>query len=128
MYECINVVVERDGTPGCVLIRALEPTAGLDIMRSRRPAAKADRDLASGPGKLTQALGITRAHNGADLTRGDLFIRAPRIETALEIDVSLRIGISECADLPLRFTVANNRFISRRNPLEKPQKLLYTAK
>src|SRR5580658_744041 len=75
MHECLNIVAEPDGEAGCVLIRALEPIEGLDIMRTRRPKARADRDLTSGPGKLTQALGITRAHNGFDLTRGDLIVR-----------------------------------------------------
>src|SRR5580658_5015839 len=75
MHECLNIVAEPDGKAGCVLIRALEPIEGLDIMRTRRSKARTDRDLTSGPGKLTQALGITRAHNGFDLTRGDLIVR-----------------------------------------------------
>src|SRR5579864_9602840 len=58
MYECLNLVCERAGKPGCVLIRALEPVAGLEIMQQRRPAAHRVEDLASGPGKLTLALGI----------------------------------------------------------------------
>jgi DNA-3-methyladenine glycosylase len=112
MHECFNIVAAPAGTPGCVLIRALEPLAGLAIMRARRPRAASDRDLANGPGKLTQALAITRAHYGADLTRPPLTVREgpPR---ALEIHVSPRIGITKCADLPLRFTIAGNRFVSR---------------
>src|ERR1700690_1868305 len=66
MHDCMNIVAERAGTPGCVLIRALEPIEGLDAMRVRRPSARTDRDLASGPGKLTRALGITRKHTGVD--------------------------------------------------------------
>src|SRR6202789_1301333 len=62
MHECLNIVAEPDGQAGCVLIRALEPLEGLDIMRQRRPKARSDRDLTSGPGKLTRALAITRAH------------------------------------------------------------------
>ena len=111
MHECLNIVAEREGEPGCVLIRALEPVQGLDVMRARRPAAKTDRDLASGPGKLTRALEITRAHNGVDLTRGELIVRNGNAPA--QIDVSPRIGISKCADLPLRFTIHGNRFISR---------------
>src|SRR5450755_899793 len=76
MYECLNIVAEPDGRPGCVLIRALEPVSGLDAMRHRRPAARKPEDLAGGPGKLTLAMGITRAHNGADVTRGALVVRA----------------------------------------------------
>jgi DNA-3-methyladenine glycosylase len=113
LHDCMNVVVQPDGLPGCVLIRALEPLDGLDIMRSRRPAARTDRDLTSGPAKLTQALAITRANNGADLTRGSLVIRQPKPGLSFDIEVSLRIGITKCADRPLRYTIANNRFVSR---------------
>jgi DNA-3-methyladenine glycosylase len=113
MYECLNIVAEPDGAAGCVLIRALEPLEGLDIMRQRRPAARTDRDLTSGPGKLTRALAITRAHNGADMTRGDLVVRAPALVNSFEIEVTPRIGITKCADLPLRFVVKGNRFVSR---------------
>src|ERR1700689_2350342 len=80
MHECLNIVAEPDGKAGCVLIRALEPIEGLDIMRARRPKARTDRDLTSGPGKLTRALAITRTHNGVDLTRGTLIVRAPDFE------------------------------------------------
>ena len=113
MHECLNIVAEPDGKAGCVLIRALEPIEGLDIMRTRRPKARTDRDLASGPGKLTRALGITRAHNSIDLTRGDLIVRPPDFARPFEIELSPRIGITKCADLPLRFTVKGNRFVSR---------------
>ena len=65
MYECLNLVAEPEGQAGCVLIRALEPVAGIDLMRQRRPAARKCEDLASGPGKLTLAMGITRAQNGS---------------------------------------------------------------
>ena len=71
MYECLNLVAEPDGKPGCVLIRALEPVAGIETMQRRRPAAASLRDLTSGPGRLTLALGITRAQNGVDVTRGN---------------------------------------------------------
>jgi DNA-3-methyladenine glycosylase len=113
IHECLNIVAEREGVPGCVLIRALEPAAGLETMRSRRPGARTDRDLTSGPGKLTRALAITRAHNGADLTRGELTVRAPAHKHAVEIAVTARIGITKCVDWPLRFVVQGNRFVSR---------------
>jgi DNA-3-methyladenine glycosylase len=113
MHECLNIVAEPEGSAGCILIRALEPLAGLDIMRERRPKARSDRDLASGPGKLTRALAITRAHNGADMTRGDLVVRAPAVAAAFEIEVTPRIGITKCVDLPLRFIVKGNDFVSR---------------
>jgi DNA-3-methyladenine glycosylase len=112
MYECLNIVAEPEGRPGCVLIRALEPVAGIEVMRERRAAAKKLEDLASGPGKLTLAMGITRAHNAADLTRGSLVVRAPAEQRRVEIDVTPRIGITHCADWPLRFVVRGNRFVS----------------
>jgi DNA-3-methyladenine glycosylase len=112
MYECLNLVCEPPGQPGCVLIRALEPLAGIDIMQSRRPAARYLEDLASGPGKLTLALAISRAQNGADVTRGPLVVREPMEDRPVEIQVTPRIGITECADLPLRFIIRGNRFVS----------------
>ncbi len=113
MYECLNLVAEPDGQPGCVLIRALEPVAGIDIMRQRRPAARRVEDLASGPGKLTRALAITRAHYGADVTRGELVVREPAEPLEFEIEVTPRIGIRQCTDWPLRFVIEGNRFVSR---------------
>src|SRR5215469_2404107 len=114
MYDCLNIVAEPKGKPGCVLIRALEPVAGIELMQKRRPAARKPEDLASGPGKLTLAMGITRAHNGADLTRGVLVVRAPAEPRRVEIEVTPRIGIRQCADWPLRFLVKGNRFVSGR--------------
>jgi len=112
MYECLNLVCEPEGQPGCVLIRALEPVAGIEIMRRRRPAARKPEDLASGPGKLTLALGITRLQNDADVTRGSLVVREPAEPHAVDIAVSPRIGITQCADLPLRFFIRGNRSVS----------------
>jgi len=112
MYECLNLVVEPEGQPGCVLIRAIEPVAGIEVMRQRRPAARRIEDLASGPGKLTLALGITRAQNGLDVTRGTLVVRAPAEPRRLEIAVTPRIGIRQSADWPLRFVVRGSRFVS----------------
>jgi DNA-3-methyladenine glycosylase len=112
MYECLNLVAEPEGQPGCVLIRAIEPVCGIEIIERRRPAARKLEDLASGPGKLTQALAITRAQNGADVTRGSLVVREPAEVRAMEIQVTPRIGITKCADLPLRFLVSGSRFVS----------------
>jgi DNA-3-methyladenine glycosylase len=113
MYECLNFVAEPVGMAGCVLIRALEPLAGLRTMRRRRPVAKRVEDLASGPGKLTLAMGITRHLNGADLVKGPLQVRRLRDEAPFEIKATPRIGISHCAEWPLRFVMAGNRFASR---------------
>ncbi len=116
MYECLNFVAEPEGMAGCLLIRALEPLAGLGLMRRRRPAARKTEDLASGPGKLTLAMGITRKLNGADLVEGPLQVRRPLDESPFEIHVTPRIGITHCADWPLRFVIAGNRFVSRARP------------
>lgn len=112
-YECLNLVAEPDGRPGCVLIRAIEPLEGVELMRRRRPAARSVEDLASGPGKLTLAMGITRTQNGVDVTRGDLVVRELPDERPFEIAVTPRIGIRHCADWPLRFLVRGSRFVSR---------------
>jgi DNA-3-methyladenine glycosylase len=114
MYECLNFVAEPEGMAGCVLIRALEPLAGLAIMRRRRRAAHRVEDLASGPGKLTLAMGITRKLNGADLLEGPLQVRRMVDESRFEIQVTPRIGITHAADWPLRFVMAGNRFVSRK--------------
>jgi DNA-3-methyladenine glycosylase len=112
MHDCMNIVAEPAGTPGCVLVRALEPIEGLDAMRARRPKARTDRDLASGPGKLTRALGITRKHTGVDMTRGDLVVLSRPAASPFEIAVTPRIGITKCAELPLRFYIGGNKFVS----------------
>jgi DNA-3-methyladenine glycosylase len=112
MYECLNLVTEPDGKPGCVLIRALQPVAGIDLMRQRRPAARRLEDLASGPGKLTLAMAIARAQNGADVTRGGLVVRRPVDEHPPEIDATPRVGIRQCVDWPLRFVARGSRFLS----------------
>lgn len=105
MYECLNLVAEPEGKPGCVLIRALDPVCGISTMFRRRPNARKAHDLASGPGKLTLAMGITRAQNGRDVTRGSLVVRKWKQAPPVEIQVTTRIGITKCADLPLRFVL-----------------------
>ena len=112
MYECLNLVAEPDGQPGCALIRALEPVGGIETMRARRPRAHSLHDLTSGPGKLTLAMGITRAQNGRDVTRGDLVVREPAEPREIEIEVTPRIGIRHCAERPLRFLIGGNTFVS----------------
>lgn len=112
MHECLNLVAEPEGSPGCVLIRALEPLAGIEEMQARRRTARTLVDLARGPGNLTKAMGITRAHNGADVTRGELTVEQPPQQDPFEIATTPRIGITQCADWPLRFLIAGNRFVS----------------
>jgi DNA-3-methyladenine glycosylase len=113
MYDCLNFVAEPDGTPGGILIRALEPLSGLAVMQRRRPKARRLEDFASGPGRLALAMGVTRKLNGADLVDGPLTVRRLREEPAFEIATGPRVGITQCADLPLRFYVNGNRFVSR---------------
>lgn len=114
MHECLNVVADREGSPGCVLIRALEPLSGLHAMYLRRHWRGSACGLANGPGKLTQALAITRANYGQRLDKGDLTIRAWRKPPQFEIAVTPRIGIRECADWPLRFVWREHPCLSRR--------------
>jgi len=113
MHECLNLVAEPEGSPGCVLIRAAEPVAGIPIMKRRRAKARTVEKLASGPGNLTQAFGITRAQNGVDVTHGTLVVRRWDKEPKFEIQVTPRIGIRHCADWPLRFVIAGNRAVSK---------------
>ena len=112
MYRCLNVVVEPDGSPGCVLVRALEPVCGVSAMRTRRNTRRLV-NIANGPGKLTIAMGIGMDLYGADLTDSPLTIRIPKVAPKLEIETSTRIGIKKAARLPLRFLVANNTYVSR---------------
>lgn len=112
IYECLNLVCEPAGMAGCVLIRALEPLAGIEEMRARRGKEKL-QDLLSGPGKLTQGMGISRAHNGVDVTQGDLVVTAGETH-GFEVAVTPRVGISQCADWPLRFLIRGNAFVSGR--------------
>ena len=112
MYHCLNFVAESDGSAGCVLIRALEPVAGIEEMFQRRPAAKRIRDLASGPGRLTLAMGIDQSLNGSSLVTGPIEVCQLDVEAPFEIHTTRRIGITHCADLPLRFLIADNLFVS----------------
>lgn len=115
MYDCLNLVAEPEGTPGCVLIRAVEPLCGILEMRRRRPKARRVEELASGPGRLTMAFGISRHDNGRSVTDGNLTVRRMRHEVDFEIEVTPRIGIRHSAERPLRFLIAGNRFVSRRS-------------
>jgi DNA-3-methyladenine glycosylase len=105
MYYCLNLVAEPEGKPGCVLIRAVHPVGGIAAMRRRRPNTRSAGDLASGPGKLTLAMGITLADNGRDVTRGPLTVRRLPEDPRLRIATTPRIGIRHCAGWPLRFVV-----------------------
>ena len=113
LHHCLNLVAAAAGRAGCVLIRALEPLEGLDEMFRRRRRAKAPVDLCSGPGKLTQAMGITLAHYGGDVTRGSLTVCEPTDAPAFQVRQTTRVGITRSADLPLRFYIRENEHVSR---------------
>lgn len=98
-----------------MLIRALEPTHGVELMRSRR-GAKADSDLCSGPGKLTEALGIDLSVNEADLCR-DPFLLTPQAAAPPEIVAGPRVGITKAVERPWRFCAAGNPHVSRPRPV-----------
>ena len=111
LHACMNVVTEPAGCAGAVLLRALEPIEGIPLMRRRR-GVTALRQLASGPGRLTQAMGITLAENGADLVTGQLYVaRAdrPRGTTV----ATPRIGISVATERRWRFVLRGSAFLSR---------------
>ena len=123
MHCCLNLVAEPEGRPGCVLIRALEPVAGIEQMRRRRPKARGLEALGAGPGRLTMAMGITRRHNGQDVTRGSLVVRRPVSPEPVSIAVTTRVGVTHCADWPLRFYIAGNRSISRASNRQNRQRV-----
>lgn len=112
MYYCFNTVTAPEGVGEAVLIRALEPLEGLHIMRARRKRERL-ADLCSGPAKLVQAMGITRRHNGADLTVKPLVILRGA-DPEENIVTTTRIGINEVEKLPLRFYLEGNVYVSRK--------------
>ena len=112
LHWCMNVVCWEGAPGGAVLIRAIEPTAGLEIMHERRGTADL-RGLCSGPGKLCQALAVTREHNGMPLDRPPFELRDGN---AARIVSGPRIGITKAAEVPWRFGEAGSRFLSRPFP------------
>jgi DNA-3-methyladenine glycosylase len=116
IHALLNVVVEPEGVGAAVLIRALEPLAGIDLMRTRR-GRHALTDLCSGPGKLTQALGIGLDRNATSLLDGPVRLGPPPAGRALpELIAGPRIGITRAIELPWRFCAAGNRNVSRPWP------------
>jgi DNA-3-methyladenine glycosylase len=113
IHWCANLVCEAEGTASAVLLRALEPVEGIATMRERRGRVH-DRDLCSGPGKLCQALGITRELDGSMMPGSEVVVLPPRVSLPVEVAVTPRIGITKAADWPLRFLVAGNPHVSGR--------------
>lgn len=117
LYPLLNVVTEQAGRPGAVLLRALEPVAGEKSMARRRNNPSERADLANGPGKLCQAMGVGMAHNRANLLRGPLFLARPARRPGFRVARSRRIGLRGPARrLPWRFFVSGNRFVSPGRP------------
>ena len=125
MHYCVNIVSSEEGTGEAVLIRALEPTEGIELMEERRGYGmssaegrmsneKPIRHLCNGPAKLVKAMGISiEEHNGTSLLTGNLKIY-PSVLKEFEMVTTTRIGITQGADLPYRFYVTGNRFVSRK--------------
>lgn len=112
IHSLLNFVAEPEGEAAAVLIRALEPTAGLEQMRERR-GERPDRDLCSGPGKLTEALGIGLEQNRADLGRDPFLLLPPEPGHELEVLTGPRIGITKAVERPWRFAVADSPYVSK---------------
>jgi DNA-3-methyladenine glycosylase len=110
IHWCLNFVCEEEGSASAVLIRALEPTAGIAAMRRRRGLTD-ERALCSGPGKLCEALGVTHRHNGLLLDRPPFELRARH--DAPEIAIGPRIGITKAVEHPWRFGLKGSRFLSK---------------
>ncbi len=105
MHWCFNAVTRAEGLPSAVLVRALEPLEGLDLMRRRRPHARSTPELTNGPGKLCAALAIDGQRNGVSLSSSSLRIVSSEAELPGQVVVTPRIGISKAADWPLRWHV-----------------------
>lgn len=111
-YWLLNVVTEREGVGGAVLFRAVEPLEGQSSMFERRSAAVQDVDLANGPGKLTQAFDVDKTLHRQNMTRGSLYVTRPERPVEWPVQTSSRIGISRGVDLPWRFFVPGNPYVS----------------
>jgi len=110
IHWCVNFVCEQEGSASAVLIRALEPTHGIAAMRRRRHSDD-ERSLCSGPGKLTEALGITHQHNGLPLDAPPIALRA-RVSKP-EVVAGVRIGLTKAVELPWRYGLKGSRFLSK---------------
>jgi DNA-3-methyladenine glycosylase len=111
IHSLLNFVCEPEGEAAAVLIRALEPSVGLEAMRGRR-GARSDRELCSGPGKLTEALGIGLEQNGVDFEQPPFLLLAPD-GTPPDVVTGPRIGITKAVERPWRFCAAGSPFVSR---------------
>jgi DNA-3-methyladenine glycosylase len=113
IHWCANVVCAEEGVGSAVLLRALEPTAGIELMQARRGVGDI-RLLASGPGRLTQALRLTGAHDGLDLRHPPFSLEPPSAPPA--VVASPRVGITRATEKPWRYSLAGSSFVSRPRP------------
>ena len=122
MHWCANVVCGREGWASAVLLRGGAPVEGVDVIRARRPAARRDRDLCSGPARLAQALGLTREHDGADLVKGPLRLLDDGVPPPAEPGVSTRIGLAagKGDEHPWRWYVPGDENVSPGRPAVRP--------
>ena len=116
VHWCFNAVTREEGHGSAVLVRAVEPIAGVNLMRERRGNVRRDVDLTNGPGKLCQALGIDGAMDGTRLTQPPLrILAAPPVEDG-DVEITPRIGITRAADWPLRWLVRGSPYVSATRP------------
>lgn len=122
MHWCANLVCREDGVAQAVLLRALAPIEGIDVIRTARGRDVRERDLLSGPARLCQGFGITGDDNGADVCSGDLgiVVKDDGVPPPARAGISGRIGIRLAADLPWRFFVPEDPNVSRAKPLVAP--------
>ena len=117
-HYCLNITTQKAGTPGAILLRALEPVEGIDVMRRFRPNVP-DSELTNGPGKLTKALAIDKSLNEQDMTiKGPLFVEDPGKDD-LEIWRSTRVGIREGLERLWRFYIKGNPYVSKRGSVKE---------
>jgi DNA-3-methyladenine glycosylase len=115
IHSLLNFVCEPEGDAAAVLIRAIEPTTEIETMRSRRGKARKDFDLCNGPGKLTEALGITLAQNGSRLDRAPFKLLPPE-GAPPPVVTSPRVGITKAVERPWRFSAVGSPYVSRPRP------------
>jgi DNA-3-methyladenine glycosylase len=124
MHWHVNLVTTREEAPHAVLLRAVEPIAGVELMAERRGLSPGDVNVCNGPGKLCQAFGIDKRHYGVDLTRGTLFLSEASVPRG-KLARSPRIGVDyaeEWAQKPWRFYEQGNRWVSRARPSQRPRR------
>ena len=116
IHWMLNVVTEPEGTCGAVLIRAVHPLEGMEVMEQRRSAAQSAVALTNGPGKLAQAFGVDGQLDGKPLTEAPVFFARPVDEPDVEVSTSSRIGITRAVDRPWRFYAEGDPYVSRGTP------------